>query len=109
MTAGPQQARDGSPTNVLKQGFFFKKRREKVDWRLFAAVNLDQVAREVDVMSLQELIDNLTFCDLEREGGATFFVRISSRRTDLRECDPNVLKMFKLAQFTIEYLLHSQV
>lgn len=39
-------------------------------------------------------MENITFCDLSME--------------DLRHVDPNVIKMFHLAQLIIEYQLHSQ-
>ena len=76
--------------------YVFRKRNERVDWRKIASVDPDRIAREVDFKTLQENINNITFCDVESELG-----------TD-GPLDPNYVKLFKLAQLTIEYLLNSQ-
>nr|XP_006823292.1 PREDICTED: zinc finger protein Dzip1-like [Saccoglossus kowalevskii] len=84
---------NGTPING--PGFSFRKRYERVDWRKMAAVDVDRVSRDLDFTVLQDNIMNLTFCNIEQE-------------LDTRMIDPNFLKLFKLAQLTIEYLLHSQ-
>ncbi|GFO28330.1 Zinc finger protein dzip1 [Plakobranchus ocellatus] len=76
-------------------GFSFRKRVERVDWRRIASVDVDTIARTLDFTTLQDNIMNITFCNLESE-------------LDIRSIDPNFVKLFKLAQLTIEYLLHSQ-
>lgn len=58
-------------------------------------MDVDKVAREVDVDSLQKNVVHLTFCDIDNELGGALV-------------DPNFLKLFKLAQLCIEYLMHSQ-
>ncbi|KAI8912098.1 hypothetical protein DFJ77DRAFT_512157 [Powellomyces hirtus] len=75
-------------------GFYFRRRRERLNWRLLASMNVDQIMKEVDIKALQDIMENLTFCDLEGE--------------DLRYPDQNIVKLLQLAQLTIEYLLHSQ-
>ncbi|XP_064615203.1 LOW QUALITY PROTEIN: cilium assembly protein DZIP1L-like [Liolophura sinensis] len=80
----------GAPPSVA-----FRKRMERIDWRKIASVDVDQIARNMDFNALQENITNITFCNIEAE-------------LDLRNVDPNFTKLFKLAQLTIEYLLHSQ-
>ncbi|XP_060047746.1 cilium assembly protein DZIP1 isoform X2 [Erinaceus europaeus] len=78
--------------------FQFRPRLESVDWRRLSAIDVDKVAGAVDVLTLQENIMNITFCKLEDEkcphcqGGV----------------DPVLLKLIRLAQLTIEYLMHSQ-
>ena len=84
--------------NVSKgngKSFAFRKRYERVDWRKISSVDLDHISRTLDFNALQENILNITFCNIEAE-------------LDLRMIDPNFVKLFKLAQLTIEYLLHSQ-
>lgn len=81
--------------NSNGRSFAFRKRYERIDWRRIASVDVDQVARTLDFNALQENIMNLTFCNIEAE-------------LDVRMVDPNFIKLFKLAQLTIEYLLHSQ-
>ncbi|KAM7312033.1 hypothetical protein ISCGN_008938 [Ixodes scapularis] len=76
-------------------GFQFHSRCQKIDWRKIASVDVDKVAREVDVDSLQKNVVHLTFCDIDNELGGALV-------------DPNFLKLFKLAQLCIEYLMHSQ-
>ena len=78
--------------------YVFRKRNERVDWRKIAAVDPDRIAREVDFKTLQENINNVTFCDVESELSGP----------DERPLDPNYVKLFKLAQLTIEYLLNCQ-
>ncbi|XP_022237961.1 zinc finger protein DZIP1L-like isoform X2 [Limulus polyphemus] len=73
----------------------FQKRCGYVDWKKLASVDVDQVARNLDFRALQENISNVTFCNIESE-------------VIPGSVDPNFLKLFKLAQLMIEYLLHSQ-
>ncbi|KND02813.1 uncharacterized protein SPPG_01894 [Spizellomyces punctatus DAOM BR117] len=58
-----------------------------------ASVDVSRVMKEVDIQTLQDVMENLTYCDIEAE--------------DLR-LDPTYIKLFQLSQLTIEYLLHSQ-
>nr|XP_022339431.1 zinc finger protein Dzip1-like isoform X2 [Crassostrea virginica] len=90
---GHQSAHPSKNSNG--RSFAFRKRYERIDWRRIASVDVDQVARTLDFSALQENIMNLTFCNIEAE-------------LDVRMVDPNFIKLFKLAQLTIEYLLHSQ-
>lgn len=90
-----------SPAAVMQQpqaplpGFQFHSRSQRINWRKIAAVDVDQVARDVDVETLQNNVVHLTFCDIDRElEGAAI--------------DSNFVKLFKLAQLCIEYLIHSQ-
>ncbi|XP_020603007.1 uncharacterized protein LOC110042031 isoform X2 [Orbicella faveolata] len=77
--------------------FSFGRRQEKIDWRRLASVDVDRIVREMDVNTLQDNIMHVTFSNIEAElgmQGAGF--------------DPNYIKLFRLAQLIIEYLLHSQ-
>ncbi|XP_007501449.2 cilium assembly protein DZIP1 isoform X3 [Monodelphis domestica] len=78
--------------------FQFRPRLESVDWRRLSAIDVDKVAGELDFLTLQENIMNITFCKLEDE-------KCHHCQTGV---DPVLLKLIRLAQFTIEYLLHSQ-
>uniref|UniRef100_A0A8C9A585 DAZ interacting zinc finger protein 1 like n=1 Tax=Prolemur simus TaxID=1328070 RepID=A0A8C9A585_PROSS len=78
--------------------FKFQPRRESVDWRRISALDVDRVARELDVATLQENITGVTFCNLDRE--------VCSRCG--QPVDPALLKVLRLAQLIIEYLLHCQ-
>ncbi len=63
--------------------------------RGISSLDLEKLVREVDVDALQLYIENITFCNLREE--------------DLRYLtDPQVIKLFKISQLMIEYLLYSQ-
>lgn len=78
--------------------FKFRPRRDSVDWRRISAVDVDLVASELDFHTLQEHIHGVTFSSLEGE-------RCPRCQSPV---DPALLKLFRLAQLTVEYLLHSQ-
>ncbi|XP_064825787.1 cilium assembly protein DZIP1-like isoform X1 [Oncorhynchus masou masou] len=85
-------------TSTTIPPFKFRPRRESVDWRRISAVDVDLVASELDFQTLQEHITGVTFCNVEGER----CVRCQN------PVDPALLKLFRLAQLTVEYLLHSQ-
>ncbi len=77
------------------KGFFFQQRRGHLNLRGIAKVNLERMVREVDIDTLQQHIENITFCNLREE--------------DLRYLtDPQIVKIFRISQLIIEYLLYSQ-
>ncbi|XP_077205243.1 cilium assembly protein DZIP1L isoform X1 [Paroedura picta] len=78
--------------------FKFQSRRDTIDWRRFSAIDVEQVARELDLATLQENINSITFCNLDAEKCPYC----------QHPVDPVLLKVLKMAQLTIEYLLHSQ-
>ncbi|KAJ8790724.1 hypothetical protein J1605_021152 [Eschrichtius robustus] len=78
--------------------FKFQPRRERMDWRRISALDVDRVARELDVATLQETIVSVTFCNLDREVCGHCGQPV----------DPALLKVLRLAQLSIEYLLHCQ-
>ncbi|RMZ97391.1 zinc finger DZIP1L-like isoform X1 [Brachionus plicatilis] len=79
----------------ISNSFGFRKKNSRLDWRKLAAVDLDRVALEIDIFTLQDNIDHITYCNIDAE-------------LDTRMMDPNYIKLFKLSQFMIEYLVHSQ-
>ncbi|XP_053567362.1 cilium assembly protein DZIP1L [Bombina bombina] len=86
-----------SPKGTM-QTFRFQPRRDGIDWRRFSAIDVERVAREMDVSTLQENISSITFCNLDGEKCPYC----------QQPVDPVLLKVLKMAQFTIEYLLCSQ-
>jgi len=88
------------PTQALgglygSNGFFFQQRRGHLNLRSLASINLEKLVREVDIDLLQSHIENITFCNLREE--------------DLRYLtDPQVVKLFRVSQLMLEYLLYSQ-
>ncbi|NWR64332.1 DZI1L protein, partial [Bucorvus abyssinicus] len=96
--AGMPGASPGLAIPVDITPFRFQPRRIGVDWRRFSAIDVERVAREVDVAMLQEHITSVTFCNLDGE--------------QCPHCgqpaDPVLLKVLRMAQLSIEYLLHCQ-
>ncbi|XP_074689357.1 cilium assembly protein DZIP1L [Strix aluco] len=78
--------------------FHFQSRRVSMDWRRFSAINVERVAQEVDVATLQEHITSITFCNLDGERCPHCG----------QPADPILLKVLRMAQLSIEYLLHCQ-
>uniref|UniRef100_A0A3Q0SNZ6 DAZ interacting zinc finger protein 1 n=1 Tax=Amphilophus citrinellus TaxID=61819 RepID=A0A3Q0SNZ6_AMPCI len=78
--------------------FKFRLRRESVDWRRIGAVDVDLVVSQLDVDALQEHISTVTFCSLEGE-------RCQRCQSPV---DPALVKLLRLAQLTVEWLLHCQ-
>uniref|UniRef100_A0A8D0H2X2 Cilium assembly protein DZIP1 n=1 Tax=Sphenodon punctatus TaxID=8508 RepID=A0A8D0H2X2_SPHPU len=78
--------------------FQFRSRHESPDWRRLSAVEVERVSGELDVALLQEHLGHITFCTAERE-------RCPHCQAP---ADPLLLKLVRLAQLSIEYLLHSQ-
>ena len=56
--------------------------------------NSDKITSEVDLRSLEALLQNITYARVEREDIDRFG-------------DENFLKLFKLSQLSIEYLIYS--
>ncbi|KAF7253851.1 Zinc finger protein DZIP1L [Varanus komodoensis] len=78
--------------------FKFQSRQETIDWRRFSAIDVERVARELDLSTLQDNIKGVTFCNLDGEKCPYC----------QQPVDPVLLKVLKMAQLIIEYLLHSQ-
>ncbi|XP_055021536.1 cilium assembly protein DZIP1 [Boleophthalmus pectinirostris] len=78
--------------------FRFQPRRESVDWRRINAVDIDAVVSQMDVAVLQDYINAVTYCSLDDE-------RCPRCQSPV---DPALIKLFRLAQLTVEYLLHCQ-
>ncbi|XP_042369266.1 zinc finger protein Dzip1 isoform X2 [Plectropomus leopardus] len=78
--------------------FKFRLRRESVDWRRINAVDIDLVVSQLDVDALQEHISSVTFCSLDGE-------RCQRCQSPV---DPALIKLLRLAQLTVEWLLHCQ-
>eukprot|EP01114_Cavostelium_apophysatum_P024165 TRINITY_DN9388_c0_g1_i1.p1 TRINITY_DN9388_c0_g1~~TRINITY_DN9388_c0_g1_i1.p1 ORF type:complete len:803 (-),score=228.43 TRINITY_DN9388_c0_g1_i1:49-2457(-) len=75
--------------------FFFKERRGRYDWKTLATIDVDRVAKEVDLTTLNSVVENITFADVLSE-------------KDHRYIDGEVVKILRLSQLSIEYLMHIQ-
>ncbi|XP_076846602.1 cilium assembly protein DZIP1L isoform X2 [Brachyhypopomus gauderio] len=99
--AEPHPAMASAPfwsPGTLPQVFRFRSRTEPMDWRRMAAVDVERVAREMDVSALQEFVSAVTFCDVEGE-------RCPNCRSPT---DGALIKVLRMSQLSTEYLLHCQ-
>ncbi|XP_073318497.1 cilium assembly protein DZIP1 [Pagrus major] len=78
--------------------FKFRPRRESVDWRRINAVDIELVVSQLDVDALQDHISTVTFCSLDGE-------RCQRCQSPV---DPALVKLLRLAQLSVEWLLHCQ-
>ncbi|GBG33764.1 Zinc finger protein DZIP1L [Hondaea fermentalgiana] len=75
------------------QAFTFQQRHGKLNVRRLARLDLMQIVEKVDVGALQEMLENIAFCNL--------------KVGDLQGLsDQNIVKAFRVAQLIIEYLLN---
>uniref|UniRef100_A0A670I6J4 C2H2-type domain-containing protein n=1 Tax=Podarcis muralis TaxID=64176 RepID=A0A670I6J4_PODMU len=91
-----QRARRAARSSV--PAFQFRPRLDPPDWRRLSAVDVERVAAEVDVAALQEHLAHVAFCDAGRE-------RCPRCQAP---ADPLLLRLLRLAQLSLEYLLHCQ-
>ncbi|CAI9589335.1 unnamed protein product [Staurois parvus] len=87
------------PSSTHGTLFKFRTRHESVDWRRIGSIDVDRVANELDFQTLQDNIMGVTFCSVENEK------KCPHCHNNL---DPVLIKLIRLAQFSVEYLLHSQ-
>ncbi len=76
-------------------GFYFRERKGHLNLRKLESVNVDKLIREVDIELLQQNLEELVFCEFE------------DRHLQFMS-DQHIVKLFKLSQLIIEYLLYSQ-
>ncbi|KAK3254491.1 hypothetical protein CYMTET_36294 [Cymbomonas tetramitiformis] len=77
------------------KAFGFEKRRQRLDWRLLHSVDVDRVIRETDIDLLERAVETIAFGDIEAEDTCNF-------------SEHNFIKIFRLSQLMVEYLLHNQ-
>ena len=75
--------------------FRFRQRRGQLNLRRIAALDIDKLVRTVDVDALQSNLHNLCFADL-KAGNLHLY------------SDEHFVKLFRVAQLTVEVLLHEQ-
>ena len=74
--------------------FKFQPRGGRLNWRAIMQADVHRIAKDVDLRLLEDLLQNITFAQMDRE--------------DLdRFGDDNFIKLFRLCQLSIEYLIYS--
>ena len=75
--------------------FLFKERKGKINWRNIANLNLNDLIERNDIKILENYLSNITYGNLDKEDFDKFG-------------DATLLKLFKLSQYSLEYLLNNQ-
>mmetsp|Transcript_5601 Transcript_5601/g.12897 ORF Transcript_5601/g.12897 Transcript_5601/m.12897 type:complete len:1090 (-) Transcript_5601:173-3442(-) len=91
----PPQSTATIDTLLNKRSFYFQRRHGKINLAELQSVNIQDVEENVDIETLQHHLEQLTFGDLEAS-------------EELREIPEGFLKLFRMSQLTVEYLLNVQ-
>lgn len=75
--------------------FKFEIKRFRIDWRQLNAVDVNAIIRNTDIDALEKIVSIISHGDIEAEDAASV-------------SQANLLKIYKLAQLTVEYLLYAQ-
>ncbi|XP_046734238.1 zinc finger protein Dzip1 isoform X2 [Diprion similis] len=83
------------PKLAKESGFCFNvhRTRVRVDWNRISSIDIDRVIRERDFLTVDDNVNNVVDYSLETE-------------YDVKILDPNFVKLFRLAQLSVEYLLY---
>ncbi|KAI9220542.1 Iguana/Dzip1-like DAZ-interacting protein N-terminal-domain-containing protein [Blastocladiella britannica] len=73
--------------------FAFRRRRDRLNWRLLSSVSVPAILSSTDTATLQEVMDTVTFSAVDADPDITV---------------ADLIKVVQLAQLIIEYLLHCQ-
>lgn len=63
---GPPLNQQTVATN--EQGFYFKPRREKLNWRIMSAIDIEKLIDDVDIETLESITKNITFSRIDYHG-----------------------------------------
>lgn len=80
---------------LAENSFYFQQRRGRIDLRSIARIDIDRVIEDVDIDTLQSHLESIAFADLNADDLAHY-------------ADEHFIKLFRLSQLTIEYLLNVQ-
>eukprot|EP00761_Pharyngomonas_kirbyi_P009446 gb/GECH01009462.1/.p1 GENE.gb/GECH01009462.1/~~gb/GECH01009462.1/.p1 ORF type:complete len:496 (+),score=156.27 gb/GECH01009462.1/:1-1488(+) len=78
-----------------EQPFYFRPRREQLNWRVLRSINVSEIIDDLDLDALEMVLHNITFSDIGLEDMRYF-------------TEGQFIKVFRLAQLIIEYLLYVQ-
>jgi len=81
--------------NSKTPAFYFRERNDRLNWRSIRDLDLNKMLEYGDIHEFEPYLSNLAFSLLEKED------------IEIIE-DPILLKMFKLSQYALEYLMSCQ-
>ncbi|XP_063993118.1 cilium assembly protein DZIP1L [Diachasmimorpha longicaudata] len=94
MRAGTHWCHD-FPKLARESGFYFNVHRApvRIDWNRISTIDIDRVMRDRDFLTIDENVNSVVDYSLETA-------------YDIKILDPNFVKIFRLAQLSVEYLLY---
>lgn len=84
---------------LASRSFFFAERYKTIDMATVENINLERIQKDVDIGALQQHLEMLTYGDMSKS---------LVKPLGLTPNDSAFLKLFRLSQLTIEYLLNVQ-
>lgn len=81
-------------TTPVPPKFKFEERRERVNWKPILNADIGQISKHVDLKTLEALLQNITYANVTKE--------------DVERFLGDFVKMFRLSQMSIEYLIYTQ-
>lgn len=91
--------RDSAADLLASRSFYFAERYKEIDMDTITGVDLERIQRDVDIEALQQHLEVLTYGDIAKS---------VVKPLGLAPNDAAFIKLFRLAQLTIEYLLNVQ-
>ncbi|CAD2220310.1 Iguana/Dzip1-like DAZ-interacting protein N-terminal, putative [Angomonas deanei] len=79
----------------MSQPFEFVQGNERLDWGILVSIDLQRLVRDVNVDTLQRIVENLAFARITRDEAAMFTA-------------DHTVHLFTLAQVVLQYLVYSQ-
>ena len=87
--------------------FFFRQRAGHVNWSKLQSLNIDKIITDVDLDTLQSLLDDLTFSNI-RSSEVPFTTFVSNSYNGGGESESLAVKGMQFQQLIVEYLLNVQ-
>lgn len=63
----------------IQRGFYFKPRREKLNWRVINQIDSNKIMDEVDIDTLESITKNLAFARIDLNGLFVVYILINYR------------------------------
>ena len=74
---------------------YFKERKAKLNWQKLNSIDLERLHEPSNLHLLEACLGNITYAGLDQQDCEKF-------------ADPTLLKMFRLSQYSLEYLMNYQ-
>lgn len=89
------QIQNTNQNNISQTSYYFKERKGQLKWKEIMKIDIDLLIKQNNISQLEPLLDNLIFSNIEENDLSIV-------------CEENILKLLKMFQHVIEYLIHTQ-